>query len=269
MQKNLYYRNTIKRQGALTDWFLGFFNSLASPTRELLEVFIRKDFGERYFRLSSVITLTLFLIAIPFVPAFVMNSSGGSGEMDNELRHEFTEVNGKAYLLKYYLTWYIFLGCFVAVSIKHHKQIKRSPSVFDFAKYSKCSGTINPFFYKINLPFIRTDTRTIETIFEPLPFFLAGLVFMLFGQGLGYLLVFCGICYSLSYVAAYRVGDNFIMDMIDEMICNEELEKAFLGTGNKAETKGFDMVGQRPTDPELARKLMSRMVETEEVVEAR
>ena len=53
MQKNLYYRAIARRENMFKLLLLSFFNFFSSYARLLLEVFTRKNFGERYFRLSS------------------------------------------------------------------------------------------------------------------------------------------------------------------------------------------------------------------------
>jgi len=35
----------------------------------------------------------------------------------------------------------------------------------------------------------------------------------------------CSIFYSLSYFAAYKKADDFILDQLDEMIMGEEMER--------------------------------------------
>jgi hypothetical protein len=47
----------------------GGFQLFESPCRMLIEVFIRKDFGERYFRLSSAIGTFAFFASVPLILA--------------------------------------------------------------------------------------------------------------------------------------------------------------------------------------------------------
>jgi len=42
------------------------------------------------------------------------------------------------------------------------------------------------------------------------------------------LFMVCSIFYSLSYFAAYKKADDFILDQLDEMIMGEEMEDAFV-----------------------------------------
>ena len=71
-------------------------------------------------------------------------------------------------------------------------------------------------------------------------------------------------------MAAYTIGDHFIMDKIDEMICNEEMVNSFVEGRDSSETRGFSTYGRKPTDPETRRRLADAFMEdTEEIVVAR
>lgn len=253
MQKNLYYRNALQRNNPFKDFIYGLFSALSTYPRLLLEVFIRKDFGERYFRLSSSITLIIILSAVPFIPAFTTDLIEDESFPTGHYKPDFL--------------WYVFLVAFFAMSVKHYLDMKRNPSVFDFKRYSLSSGKINPIFSKIQIPGIKTTTRTIETIYEPLPFLILGIVLWLLHQKLGILLTVCSVMYSLSYVADYNAGDNFVMDKIDEIICNEELKKSFIDDAPDEETRGFRYMGSKPNDPEQRKQVFSMM--NEDIAEAK
>jgi hypothetical protein len=56
------------------------------------------------------------------------------------------------------------------------------------------------------------------------------------------------------------------MDKIDEMICNEELVKAFVEGRSPDETRGLNYYGRRPADPEARRRIAETFIEEETVV---
>ena len=56
MTKNLYYRTVFMRVNSIKEIILGFFLAIASYPRMLLEVFTRKNMGERYFSLATAYT---------------------------------------------------------------------------------------------------------------------------------------------------------------------------------------------------------------------
>lgn len=261
MKKNLYYKSMYGRSNVLKGSILAFFFAFSSYPRLLLEVFIRKNFGERYFSFMSAITVTIFLSIFPFVSAGIsqMLSFGGYGRS-----FDFGD------LFQHYFTWYLFLIAFMYKSMERDEEVKRLPSVFDFARFSLSTGERHPRILDFKWKGKSLDIRQVETLVEPGLFFFIGLFLMLIGQRVGTLLVICSIFYSLSYVAAYMIGDHFIMDKIDELILSEELVESFVEGRDSSETRGVSIYGRRPTDPETRRKLAEMFIEdTEETVFAR
>ena len=151
---------------------------------------------------------------------------------------------------------------------KRRAEIKRQPGVFDFAKFSLSTGVIDPRFYTLEIPGINSSPRNISILFEPLPFFLVGAILAFFGVGIGFLLIASSICYSLSYAGAYHLGDEFVMDKIDEMICSEEMVDSFVNDRPASETKGFEAYGKRPANPEFRRKVVDSFFDKEDFAEA-
>jgi hypothetical protein len=259
MQKNLYYRTVLRRHNIFLDFVYGIFLGVASWTRLLIEVFTRKNFGERYFRLSSALTVGVILIAYPLV----MNRLLGSVGYDASEDADGVVQTGSSFLKPYY-SWFAFMGLFLAVSIYRKIEIKRNPSVFDFAKFSLYSGKINPFFFTIPVNGKKPTIRIVETVIEPLPFLILGIVLFFLHQPLGSLLILTSLFYGMGYVAAYHRGDDFVMDKIDEIISNEELKKAFVDGLDDSETRGFRFLGHRPDDPEIRRQILPLMTEEED-----
>jgi hypothetical protein len=274
MKKNIYYRALAGRTNGLKNSLLTFFLIFSSYPRLLLEVFIRKDFGERYFRLSSVISAVIVLAGLPFVLHSFSHvgalSSGGFDPSLLSLDSAPAPARSSTSYLWPYLTWYIYLGLFVWASVLRYQEVRRNPSVYDFARYSKCAGKTNPVFFTIQLPGQlpgrKTDMRVVETLIEPAGFFLAGVLLWLLHQRLGILLTVCSVFYSLGYMGAYTLGDNFVMDKIDEMICNEELKKSFVDGLGEDQTRGFRFMGRRPKDREMRRQILPLMIEEDEEV---
>jgi hypothetical protein len=158
-----------------------------------------------------------------------------------------------------YTVWYLFLVAFLLLSIKHHLDQKREPSVFDFQKFSLYGGSLQS--YMLKIPFFKTeDSRFRECIVEPLFFMAVGIVLILLHQYLGWLLVICSIFYSVSYISAYEAGDNFVMDRIDEMISNQEMEKSFVDGVDADDTRGFTFRGYRPEREEYRRALLPSII---------
>lgn len=275
MKQNLYYRSTFARKNMFTEWFLNLFLFFSSPALLLLEVFTRKNFGERYFRLSSVLSVTVMIGILPVLFVKVPAMLGSLYTADTYGIEETAEM-AQAYpapvqtsLMPAYLCWYIFLALFLALGVKHKMDILRNPSVFDFAKFSLYKGNINPFFYRIKLPLIETTPRVVECILEPAVFFIAGVFFWLIGQNLGILLIVISLLYAYSYVAFYREGDHFVMDKIDQIISNEELEAAFVLDKNDEETRGFTFRGRKPKTETMRRQILPLFTQEDDILEAK
>jgi hypothetical protein len=255
MKKNLYFRSVLRRSNPVKNFFFDLFTAIASWPRLLLEVFIRTNFGERYFSFfNSIMMLILLAVAPPLISA-----TGSSSYYGGFALKDFLWDN---------ITWYLFLAGFLYCAFRRRQEIKRLPSVFDFGRFSLSAGYPHPLFYTIVINGKPVDGRMIETIFEPLFFLIIGLFLILFGQIVGILIVACSIVYSLSYMAAYSVGDNFVMDKIDELICNQELYNAFVDGVDPNNTRGVNYYGRRPADPEARRKVADTFMEEEETVDA-
>ncbi len=93
-----------------------------------------------------------------------------------------------------------------------------------------------------------------------------GLVLWFLDLDVGILLMVCAVLYSLSYMAAYHKGDQFIMDQIDEMICNEELVSSFVDELDSSQTRGVNFYGRRPADPNTRRRVADRFMDDDDFV---
>lgn len=257
MKKNLYYHAVFQRKNPVKEFFFNIFTALASWPRLLLEVFLRKNFGERYFSFSTAVIMAFFLALMPVLLNKIFDS----------YMRQFDSLYD---IFIKYLEWYIFIGIFLAVAYFRQKEIDRNPSVFDLGKFSLSSGDTNPLFEKVTIfknrevaggPKVGPDQRQIATILEPLVCLIAGLILIKMGAISGALIAICSIFYSFSYMAAFHVGDNFIMDKIDELICNQELYSSFVEGIEPSKTRGVNYYGRRPADPEIRRKVAETFTE--------
>lgn len=260
MQKNLYYRSVFRRKNVILEAIYDMFLSTCSVPKLLLEVFIRKNFGERYFSFSTAIISTVVLAVVPLISLLEIRIL-----QYGDFGHRFDIFS----FLLHSLTWYFFLAAFIAMCIDRRSEIKRLPSVFDFGRYSLSSGDIHPGFLEYKPYGNLLSVRMIETVLEPGFFLLIGIVLWVFQQTVGPLIVVCSICYSISYLGAYHRGDDFIMNQIDEMIYNEELTSSFIEGRIPSETRGVNYYGRKPADPETRRRLAENFVQEDgDIVEA-
>jgi hypothetical protein len=248
MTKNLYFRTVIKRESIIQKVILNFFHKTASFPRLILEVFIRKNFGIRYFNIASVLTVA-FILAL--LPVMLYNLSTE------------TLYTGRTFFgfAKKYATWYAFLSMFLYHSWQRWKEIRRGASSFDFTKFSLYAGDVNPWFHTIRLLKKSPTIRRIETLYEPGIFFLGGALLCLFGQSIGLLLCISSVFYSLSYVSTYWQGDNFVLDRIDETIFNEEMIRAFVDDIGTDCTRGVRFYANKPSAKVLRKKVADTMQE--------
>jgi hypothetical protein len=265
MKKNLYYKTIYGRGNGFKAAFLSFFFALSSWPRLLLEVFIRKNFGERYFSFIAACMMVVVLGIMPLIIAggmhIYMNLNRFNGSQSS-----FDFVN----FLLHYLTWYVFLAAFIKVCRERDAEVKRLPSVFDFARFSLSTGEIHPDILAFKWYGRNVTIREVETLVEPAIFFFLGLFLNVLGQRIGIIIVLSSIIYSLSYAAAYWQGDHFVMDKIDEMICNEEIVASFVDGRPPSETRGVPFYGRRPADPEIRRRVADCFMEDfEETIEAK
>ncbi|HMK06652.1 MAG TPA: hypothetical protein VK476_03925 [Flavobacterium sp.] len=237
----------------------------ASYPRLLIEAFIRKNFGERYFRLSSALTVAFLLLIWPFI---LMGLTHEITMLLNLLADIYgtphQEEASFASLLLPYITWYIYLVLFVRRSFQHYRDMKRNPSVFNFENFSLYEGDINPIFFKIKIWDFETDRKMVECVIEPGVFFLGGVLLTFMGQALGFLLILSSLAYGLSYVAAYNEAYDIFIKKIDEYIFNEEFQKVFVQGLEGRKTRNVHLRAPKLTE-DVRRKIYQKMVENNEI----
>ncbi|MEP7218859.1 MAG: hypothetical protein ABI876_08070 [Bacteroidota bacterium] len=253
-KKDIFYQmHYLREENILKHLFWGVLGIFATPCQMLIEAFLRKDFGERYFRLSAAINYSIILALWPYIwQAFSPT--------------RLFLLHTEPIYWPGYITWYIYLVLFLAVSFRHHQTMKRTPGVYDFARFSHSRGRIHAAFFKINVFGHPPAVRTVECWLEPALAFFAGFLLLYLYQYLGLLLMFSAVVYSISYCAAYNRGDSFVMDKIDEMIINEEQAKTFLYDADESETRGYTFIGRKPSDPAKRRAVLEQMMKGDDEV---
>lgn len=250
MKKSIYFRTVFQRKNVIKDFLLRLFLSIASYPRMVLEVFTRRNFGERYFSFATAITVFVILLILPAIFSdFQFNTYRFEGwEMVNDNK-----------------LWYIFACIFLYVSYQRMLEIKRLPSVFDFARFSLSNGILHPFLLEIIFKKSSFTVRQIDIFIEPLFFLIIGILFGFIGQtSLSILIISCSIIYSLSYSAQYYFGDQFIMDKIDEMIASEEMVNSFVNDVDPSQTRGFYAFGRKPASEEKRQNLYDNYLSDDE-----
>lgn len=258
MKKNLYYRTVLQRRNDIKEAIFNFFLGISSFPRLVIEVFIRKNMGRRYFKRSAATLVACFMLILPFF--FQIFTSLFS-------RYGYGRYDGFWDTVKSNWLWYLFVLGFCFFSYLRYKDVKHIKDNFDMNHFSLSPGEILPFFLSLKFKGEYISYRDIETYLEPFSFLLAGLFFVIIGQGLlGWFLIICAISYSLSYAAAYMRGDDFILDKIDEIICNEQLSKTFVS--DEPTSDGFRYYGDKPKSKEWREKAYKKFYEDDDVSDA-
>lgn len=240
-----FYEMMYGRRNNIQNIIYRFFFDISSAPRLLMEVFIRRNLGERYFSVEQCIFATFLLIYGPYLYFKEYNQTFKDTVTEN-------------------WAWYLFAVAFAVMCFVRWREIKREPSVFDLGKFSLSAGEWLPFFDRIK-PFGKHLTpRQIAIYCEPLIFLTAGIIFYKMHQILGFLLIFISIVYSISYMASYKMGDNFVLDKLDAIICNDNLYDTFVNRKKPSETKGFNPTMSGPSLFEIRDKLYNTFTDDEE-----
>lgn len=198
VQKETYFRTMFKRQNVVKNFIISLFESSTSFGRLIIEVFIRKNMGRRYFKLSGAIITAFFLFLVPFLPMvfpIFLNSYYAPSFWGT---------------IKEYWMWYLFIALFLYFSYLRFKDIKHLKAVYDFDHFSLSSGDILPFYWQLKYNGKPISPRTLEIFIEPLPFFFGGIFLMLIGQKLLGALIFL---VQLCTVSAMHVPMQTVMNL--------------------------------------------------------
>lgn len=253
-----YFRQCVRRKNHVKNFTFDAAMKVASYPKLLLECFIRSKFGVRYFSLAANLTVAFILAVLPVIAhklPFLADFNANYNSFD-----EYNEAHslGLSFWL-HYGTWYVFLCAFLYFTWKRWQEIRHKPGIFDTSRYSLSTGFINEFFFRFHPAGLRPSVRSVETFYEPVVFFLAGLVLSFLGQRIGSLLMVSSVFYSLSYLGAYWKGDNFFLDQTDQRILSRQYEDAFIN-GNYNNAQGVRYYMSRPGDPDLCRELKGSIV---------
>lgn len=244
MKKNVYYKDVYCRVNVINLILDHITTGIGSWSNMLVEVFLRRNFGERYFTLATAITVICILFFIPI----------GLGDFFSFSRHYSRSSSGEFWAK--YTTWYLFIVAFAYFSFLRLKETYRNPSTFDFEKFSLSSG-YKFLYYKIE----KEDKvgwinhRNYEILIEPAMAIFIGALLRACGQPLGILFIVVGVILFFSKSAVYRGGDKALLDKIDEIICNEDLGEILSSRPGTVSKRGLEHKGKQPRDPKKGQLL--------------
>jgi len=231
IKTEIHYKSVYDRSGSIKKAVLSIFLLISSSPRLLLEVFVRREMGIRYFNLSQCIRLIVFLFLLPFLLPFTFGQQWFNILLAN-------------------WGWYLFLIAFGKFSFDRAVECSRPYGYFDFNHYSISTGRRVRWMDNIKFMGRTLNDRTKDVYLEPILATVVGLLVLLLGQWmLALLLIICAGITSMSYMAAYEDGRNYLLDIIDDHLRNNGLANTLLN--NEPTNSNFHFYGPKPTSDEI------------------
>lgn len=230
MEQQTYFKSVYRRTNFKLGLYALFFR-LSSAPRLLMEVFIRRNMGTRYF--SFGVCVILFIFSLGFLTLSIVAPRGIS---------DVVQYGGYS-IGAFGLYFMIFAN-------QRRKESRMDSFSIDFEKFSLSSGELTGWFKsKVENG---TPLHKVEIIYEPLPFFVIGLALSLipYTMALGIILVISSAIYSLSYLGAYTISRDYFMDIIDEKITGEEMGNALKEGFEEPSESGFKNRAPLPSTKE-------------------
>lgn len=202
-----------------------FAEFICGQFAKTIVVFLRCDFGERYFNVSDLLGST-FTFAIYGGIILLVLATGRGGET---ARHYTGGEESASTVLA------VFLGCFLVMSI-FHRVVSSVQNISGRRWHSRYAGTSYLRFLTA-LPLV--STYTVQRFVEPAIAIAAG-----FGVGtvsplLGVWFVFAGFGLAVTEHLQYTRGRNRILDAIDAEIESSQIAAAIAGDKTASQTEGF------------------------------
>ncbi|WP_303316851.1 hypothetical protein Q4Q34_08585 [Flavivirga abyssicola] len=236
-KRNIFIEVHQGRTNLIRDFIMGLFMFFASHASAIVEVFLRKRFGERYITLAQSIG-----IFIAFIVLYSFADDIYGGVLDSSFTLIFA---------------FIFLG----MSIYHRLEIRKYGTTYEFKRFSYSDGEIFPFWKNIigkKIAGFKITRYHIHVLFEPaIPFFV-GFLFMTtnpFTGLIGQIIFLCSIIYGIRNFHKAQQGRNWVLDNIDKKITSEMKYDVFIGRKPKQETKGVYLPIELPEDENVRKAL--------------
>ena len=244
MKINLYYRSAYHRVNVIKQIFHSFIIAVSSYPTLIVEVFLRRRFGERYLNIASILTVFVLLM-VPFYltgqQAAMMPPAYKTGR----------------------IIWLLFSVAYLFMALKNYREIQKSGSTFDTERFSYSNGEQFNFWYRLEgrTPLV-INYKNIELYYEPLLVFLVGLPLLLipYTMLVGGLICVLGLIQFLKNQAQYSINRDTIMDKLDEMIVNKNWYNSFVEERPKEETNGFLAMAPKPNSRELRESLTDQII---------
>lgn len=232
--------------------YRGLILALTKYPSLIVAVFLRKNFGERYFTLSACIIFGIIL-AVPYFAAQELS--------------DYTDIVDSLNF-----TWMLFIAVFIGFSIKRRLEFKRSSKTIRTDRFSYFEGEINTKLWdwvEDKTRILKADNLYIARFYEPLLVFLVGIALMLLyvTRFVGLFVVIISILQYLRVSVQLAMGRDFLMDEIDEIIAKENLRNTLVFDKPASETQGYSIFAPRPESMEIREKIVDQIFAREQTEE--
>lgn len=249
MKTNIYFQTQYQRISFIKRFMQDVFIFFASTPALVVEVFTRKNFGERYFSLTHAIIVFVAL----FVP-FIVNQ---------------TVPYADEYLEGFNYFYLVCLLAFLYASIRRRMETPKKLHEIDMNLFSKYDGTFQS--YTVLLAqsiFKRTHIPDIQLKIEPGLAVGSGLILFIFpfSRIVGLILIICGLMHLAREYTRYAKGKSFLLDLNDKKICDEDLAEVFIGD-TETSRRGFRAFVPKPAGRYEREKLYHEMIVDDEAYE--
>jgi hypothetical protein len=251
-KRNIFFEIHSGRTNIFKELFIGLILFISSYGASIVEVFLRRKFGERYITFAQSITIFIFLptIVYQFNQFFY-----GLFILFGATRYRSTsELNTQILYL------YLFLLIYLIASIIHRLEIKRYGTTYDFKRFSLSDGQVHPLIAKlIGKKFlgVKITMYTVVTLLEPLVPIIVGIFLATIAplKMVGIVLIISGLLFGLRNFHKAQQGRNWILDNIDKKILSEMQYDIFIKQKPQNETKGVCLPVELPDDKEIREAL--------------
>ena len=242
-----FYKLMHERRNILTDIIFKLFMSFSSYPKLILEVFVRRQMGHRYFNTASFLSVLAILSFLPDWWHTLFASSRG-------WRH--SQDQGEGFVL-----WYVFVIAYFVFGIMRVVEINRRLKARNYDIMTLSGGRSLDFFANLKVFGKYLTPPQIAIFAEPLPFFLGGLLLHLFGEHIGTVLMFCSICCAFAKAGEYKVGNDFFWDILDKIKYAKYLKNLTAGKPSKS---GINLPLDPSITPEMRKDISDYITEEED-----
>ncbi|MEM6721114.1 MAG: hypothetical protein AAF611_17425 [Bacteroidota bacterium] len=234
--RNIFVETHFGKPNLIVALLKDFFLFIAIYGSSVVEVFLRKRFGERYFSLSHSVILIFLILYFGNFLSKVLN-------IENS-----------------FIILIIFMIIYLGFSLKHRMEISKYGTTYDYKRFSLSNGEIASFWNKLigqSAYGVKISEYSVRVVLEPAIPFIVGFIlsfFSLFAL-VGITLMLSAICLAIKNFMQAQIARNWVLDIIDNKIANETKHDLFITGKSSRETKGVYLPIELPKDKQTRQYL--------------